>query len=59
VKGVALTTTGEPLAMLTLAELAKLFVNTPKVGLNITKIFEDGRGDSEDDKDEEEVACAV
>ncbi|KAI8992906.1 kinase-like domain-containing protein [Trametes punicea] len=39
-KGVILTATGEPVATPTPTELAKLFVNTPKVGLNFAKIFD-------------------
>lgn len=40
-KGVVLTTTGETLATPNPTELAKLFVATPKVGMNFEKIFDD------------------
>lgn len=54
-KGVILTATGEPVATPTPAELAKLFVNTPKVGLNFAKIFdfdaEESGSESELDED--------
>ncbi|KAG6914843.1 hypothetical protein DXG01_014975 [Tephrocybe rancida] len=48
-KGVVLTSTGEVLATPTPAELANLFNNSPKVGLNFTKIFdfEDGEEDTD------------
>ena len=49
-KGVILTATGEPVATPSPAELAKLFVDTPKVGLNFAKIFD---FDSEDEHDED------
>ena len=39
-KGIILTTTGETLATPTPGELAKLFVASPKVGLNFSKIFD-------------------
>ena len=56
-KGVILTATGEPVATPTQAELAKLFVETPKVGLNFAKIFdfdaEDESGDSDGEIDED------
>ena len=56
-KGVILTATGEPVATPTQAELAKLFVETPKVGLNFAKIFdfdaEDESGDSDGELDED------
>jgi hypothetical protein len=42
---------GEPLGTPTPAELAKLPVNTQKVGLDFAKVFEGGRGDFEDDED--------
>ncbi|KAF9242044.1 kinase-like domain-containing protein [Melanogaster broomeanus] len=54
-KGVVLTQTGQPLATPTPAELANLFVNSPKVGLDFAKIFdfeseaEDGDSDSEEE----------
>ncbi|KAH7921052.1 kinase-like protein [Leucogyrophana mollusca] len=56
-KGVVLTHTGEPLATPTPAELANLFVNSPKVGLDFAKIFDfeseaDDRSDA-DTSDEE------
>ncbi|KAJ3781109.1 kinase-like domain-containing protein [Lentinula aff. detonsa] len=38
-KGVVLTSTGEVLATPAPGDLAKLFVNSPKVGLDFTKIF--------------------
>ncbi|KZT22157.1 Pkinase-domain-containing protein [Neolentinus lepideus HHB14362 ss-1] len=44
-KGVILTSTGEPLATPTPSELAKLFVQSPKVGLNFSQIFD---ADSDD-----------
>lgn len=50
-KGVILTATGEPVATPSPAELAKLFVDTPRVGLNFAKIFD---FDSEDERDGEE-----
>lgn len=40
-KGVVLTTTGETLATPSPTEFAKLFVATPKVGMNFQKIFDD------------------
>ncbi|KAI1794224.1 kinase-like protein [Ganoderma leucocontextum] len=56
-KGVILTATGEPVATPTQAELAKLFVETPRVGLNFAKIFdfdvEDDSGDSDGEIDED------
>jgi hypothetical protein len=39
-KGVVLTATGEPLATPAQGELAKLFVDSPKVGLDFSKIFD-------------------
>ncbi len=55
-KGVILTATGEPVATPTQAELAKLFVETPRIGLNFAKIFdfdtEDDSGDSDGEIDE-------
>lgn len=39
-KGVVFTATGEALATPAPAELTNLFVNSPKVGLNFTKIFD-------------------
>jgi hypothetical protein len=39
-KGVVLTATGEPLATPAPGELAKLFVDSPKVGLDFSKIFD-------------------
>ncbi|KAH9940387.1 kinase-like protein [Epithele typhae] len=39
-KGVILTATGEPVATPSPAELAKLFVDTPKVDLKFAKIFD-------------------
>ncbi|EMD33769.1 hypothetical protein CERSUDRAFT_160055 [Gelatoporia subvermispora B] len=52
-KGVILTATGEPVATPTQAELAKLFMNTPKVGLNFAKIFDfDSEAESDDEPDE-------
>jgi hypothetical protein len=47
-KVVVLTTSGEPLATPTPAELVKLFIDTSKVGINFAKIFEEGEGDSEE-----------
>lgn len=50
-KGVILTATGQALSTPAPGELATLFVNSPKVGLNFTKIFdfeqEPGRAGSE------------
>ncbi|KAG6856722.1 hypothetical protein H0H87_001511 [Tephrocybe sp. NHM501043] len=48
-KGVVLTSTGEILTTPTPAELVNLFQNSPRVGLNFTKIFdfEDGNDDYE------------
>ncbi|KAG9309207.1 kinase-like domain-containing protein [Chiua virens] len=54
-KGVILTQTGQPLATPTPAELANLFVNSPKVGLNFAKIF-DFELETEDDGSESEEA---
>ncbi|OCH88656.1 kinase-like protein [Obba rivulosa] len=52
-KGVILTATGEPVATPTPAELAKLFINTPKVGLNFAKIFDfDSEAESDGEPDE-------
>lgn len=54
-KGVILTQTGQPLATPTPAELANLFVNSPRVGLDFAKIFdfeseaEDGENESEEE----------
>ncbi|TFK31646.1 kinase-like domain-containing protein, partial [Crucibulum laeve] len=44
-KGVVLTATGETLATPAPAEVANLFNNSPKVGLNFTKIFDFEDGD--------------
>lgn len=52
-KGVILTATGEPLATPTPAELAKLFVDTPKVGLNFAKIFDFDTEDEDSGSDDE------
>lgn len=52
-KGVVLTSTGEVLATPTPQEVANLFKNSPKVGLNFTKIF-----DFEDDDDDDESSQA-
>ena len=56
-KGVVFTTTGEALATPTPAELTHLFVNSPRVGLNFTKIFdwegEEGSDRAEDESDAE------
>ena len=51
-KGVVLTQTGQPLATPTPAELANLFVNSPKVGLDFAKIFDFESG-PEDESDSE------
>ncbi|KAI0633514.1 kinase-like domain-containing protein [Trametes polyzona] len=51
-KGVILTATGQPVATPSPAELAKLFVDTPKVGLNFAKIFD---FDTEDEDSGSEV----
>ncbi|EPQ54967.1 Pkinase-domain-containing protein [Gloeophyllum trabeum ATCC 11539] len=47
-KGVILTETGQPIATPAPSELAKLFVQSPKVGLNFSQIF-DGDDDSDSD----------
>ncbi|KAF9807752.1 hypothetical protein IEO21_08066 [Rhodonia placenta] len=52
-KGVILTATGEPVATPSPAELAKLFVATPKVGLNFARIFEFDSEAEEESEDEE------
>lgn len=52
-KGVILTQTGQPLATPTPAELANLFVNSPRVGLDFAKIF-DFESEAEDDESESE-----
>ncbi|EIW63684.1 uncharacterized protein TRAVEDRAFT_160839 [Trametes versicolor FP-101664 SS1] len=63
-KGVILTATGQPVATPSPAELAKLFVDTPKVGLNFAKIFdfdtedEDSGSGSDPELDEEEYESA-
>ncbi|KAI0644675.1 kinase-like domain-containing protein [Trametes meyenii] len=54
-KGVILTATGEPVATPSPAELAKLFVDTPKVGLNFAKIFDFDTEDEEESGSEGEV----
>ncbi|KAH9829093.1 kinase-like protein [Rhodofomes roseus] len=53
-KGVILTATGEPVATPSPAELAKLFVNTPRVGLNFAKIFDFESEDEAEEGDEED-----
>ncbi|KAG6841059.1 hypothetical protein C0991_002270 [Blastosporella zonata] len=50
-KGVVLTSTGEILATPTPAELVNLFHNSPKVGLNFTKIFDFDDGYEDDDSE--------
>lgn len=52
-KGVVFTATGEPLATPTPAELASLFVNSPKVGLNFATIFDFAREGNETEDDED------
>ncbi|KAG0707824.1 kinase-like domain-containing protein [Suillus ampliporus] len=53
-KGVVLTETGQPLATPTPAQLAKLFVKSPKVNIEFAKIFDfDEGGDSSDAEDGE------
>ncbi|KAF8547288.1 kinase-like protein [Imleria badia] len=54
-KGVVLTQTGQPLATPTPAELANLFVNSPKVGLDFAKIFDFESEPDDDDSDSEEA----
>lgn len=49
-KGVVFTATGEALATPTPAELTNLFINSPRVGLNFTKIFDVEKGDVEGDE---------
>jgi hypothetical protein len=44
-KGVVFTTTGEALAIPTPAELTNLFINSPRVSLNFTKIFDFEKAD--------------
>ncbi|KAI5997374.1 kinase-like domain-containing protein [Pisolithus albus] len=51
-KGVDLTQTGQPLATPTPTELANLFVNSPKVGLDFAKIF-DFESETEEDGEPE------
>ncbi|KAI0743641.1 kinase-like domain-containing protein [Daedaleopsis nitida] len=55
-QGVILTSTGEVIATPAPAELAKLFVDTPKVGLNFAKIFDfdaEESGDSDGELSED------
>ncbi|KAH0826861.1 kinase-like domain-containing protein [Lanmaoa asiatica] len=55
-KGVILTQTGQPLATPTPAELANLFVNSPKVGLDFAKIFDfESEAEGDDSESEEEA----
>lgn len=54
-KGVVLTQTGQPLATPTPTELASLFVNSPKVGLDFAKIFDFDSEAEEDGEPEEET----
>ncbi|KAG6811752.1 hypothetical protein H0H92_005949 [Tricholoma furcatifolium] len=54
-KGVVLTSTGEVLATPTPAELVNLFHNSPKVGLNFTKIFDFEDGDEDDETGHEAI----
>ncbi|KAL4064194.1 kinase-like domain-containing protein [Scleroderma yunnanense] len=55
-KGVVLTQTGQALATPTPAELANLFVNSPKVGLDFAKIFDfDAEVEDEESDSEKEV----
>ncbi|KAG6331959.1 hypothetical protein ID866_7130 [Astraeus odoratus] len=55
-KGVILTQTGQPLATPTPTELASLFVNSPKVGLDFAKIFDfDADTENEESESEEEA----
>jgi NIMA (never in mitosis gene a)-related kinase 2 len=58
-KGVVLTSTGEPLETPAQCELAKLFIDSPKVGLDFAKIFDKGSKvvdnvHEDEDTDEEE-----
>ena len=55
-KGVVLTQTGQPLATPTPAELANLFVNSPKVGLDFAKIFDFESEPEDDNSDSDEEA---
>jgi hypothetical protein len=57
-KGVVFTATGETLATPTPAELTNLFVNSPKVGLNFSKIFDFEVGEGEDGTDREDNSDA-
>lgn len=54
-KGVILTQTGQPLATPTPTELASLFVNSPKVGLDFAKIFDFDSEAEDDGQPEEEI----
>jgi NIMA (never in mitosis gene a)-related kinase len=58
-KGVVLTATGETLATPTPAELANLFNNSPKVGLNFAKIFDFGDGDDDDEDNQDGKPAGV
>lgn len=55
-KGVILTETGQPLATPTPAELANLFVNSPRVGLDFAKIFDFEAETEDEDSGSEEKA---
>ncbi|KAG5725163.1 G2-specific protein kinase nimA [Termitomyces sp. T112] len=58
-KGVVLTSTGEVLATPTPAEVANLFQNSPKVGLNFTKIFDFEDVDGEDESSQASSSIPV
>ncbi|KAL0946330.1 hypothetical protein HGRIS_012568 [Hohenbuehelia grisea] len=49
-KGVVLTSTGEPLATPTPAELAHLFDSSPRPGLNFARIFDFHQDDDDDEQ---------
>ncbi|KAF5384119.1 hypothetical protein D9615_003271 [Tricholomella constricta] len=51
-KGVVLTSTGELLATPAPGELTNLFSNSPRVGLNFTKIFNFESGDEDEDEED-------
>ncbi|KAG6888618.1 hypothetical protein C0992_008028 [Termitomyces sp. T32_za158] len=58
-KGVVLTSTGEVLATPTPQEVANLFQNSPKVGLNFTKIFDFEDGDDDDESSQASSSTPV
>ena len=50
VKGVVFTSTGEILATPSPAEFVNLFNHSPKIGLNVRKVFDFEEGDSDEKK---------